>query len=55
MIVFDYCVDHFDLLIERHPHSTPFKVTREGPGETFVDVGRYRLMFTNHRKTATAA
>ncbi len=50
MIVFDFCVGPFDLLVERYPHSAPFKVTREGPSETFVDVGRYRLTFTNHKK-----
>ncbi len=50
MIVFDYCVGPFDLLIERHQLSVPFRVTREGPGETFLDFGRYRLTFTNHKK-----
>ncbi|WP_158541280.1 hypothetical protein [Ruegeria sp. A3M17] len=55
MIVFDFCVGPFDLLVERYPHSVPLNVTREGPGEVFVDVGRYQLMFMNHRKTAKAA
>ena len=50
MIVFDFCVGPFDLLVERYPHSAPLKVTREGPGEVFVDVGRYRVTFTNHKK-----
>ncbi|WP_299884904.1 hypothetical protein [uncultured Ruegeria sp.] len=50
MIVFDFCVGPFDLLVERHQLSTPLKVTLEGPGETFVDVGRYTLTFTNHKK-----
>ncbi len=55
MIVFDFCVGPFDLLVERHSHSVPLNVSREGPGEVFVDVGRYRLMFTNHRKAAKTA
>lgn len=55
MIVFDFCVGSFDLLVECYPHSIRLKVTREGAGEVFVDVGRYRLMFTNHRKAAKAA
>ncbi len=55
MIVFDFCVGPFDLLIERETRSVPFKVTREGPGEVFLDVGRYALTFTNHRRCPKAS
>ncbi len=55
MIIFDFRFGPFDLLIEREARSVPLKVTREGPGEVFLDVGRYALTFTNHRKAATAA
>ncbi len=55
MIVFDFCVGPFDLLVERYPHSAPFKVTHEGPGEVFVDVGRYSLTLTNHRRCLKAS
>lgn len=55
MIVFDFCVGPFDLLVEREARSVPFKVTREGPGEVFVDVGRYALTFTNHRRCPKAS
>ncbi|SLN29440.1 hypothetical protein RUM8411_01184 [Ruegeria meonggei] len=55
MIVFDFCLGPFDLLVERETRSVPFKVTREGPGETFVNVGRHRLTFTNHRRCPKAS
>ncbi len=55
MNVFDFCIGPFDLLVERYPHSTPLQVIQVRPGETFVDVGRFRLTFTNHRKAARAA
>lgn len=50
MIIFDIRFGPFDLLIERDARSVPFEVTREGPGEVFLDAGRYALTFTNHRK-----
>jgi hypothetical protein len=52
MIIFDLRLVRFDILAERWPSKAPFKVTHERAGEVLVDVFRFRLMLTNHRRLA---
>lgn len=48
MIIFDFRFGPFNLLIEREARSVPFKVTREGRGEVFLDAGHHALTLRNH-------
>lgn len=41
----------FDLLAERWAKRVPFGVSRPGVGEVIADVGRWRVMLTNHRRS----
>ena len=52
LIIIDFRVGPFDLLVELWSHKTPFKMQREHPDCLVVDVWRLCAMFTFHRKNA---
>ena len=50
MIIFDIQLGHISIIAQRETVKHGFKVTREGHGETTVDLPLCSLTFTNHRK-----